>query len=137
MRVLLALLVIAAFTFFAAVGLWAFDAFSFREAVSLSVLYTGLGLVVFEVVFVLLSAVVLVGVWFACSPVGRLYAAGVALLLLCLLVSKLSESIPDSEKLFGMAVSSLVNLSMLGPVLMFMGYAVWYAIYGRYKEYGY
>lgn len=137
MKILLAMLVFAAFVFFAAVGLWAFDTFSFREAVSLSVLYTGFGLVVFEIVSVVFSAVVLIGIWFMCSPIGRLYAAGVSLLLMCLMVSKLSESIPEREELFGVSVSMLVNLSMLAPVLMFMGYAVWFIIHGRYKNYGY
>lgn len=137
MKTLLAMLVIAALVFFVAVGLWAFDTFSFREAVSLSVLYTGFGLVVFEIMSVVFSAVVLIGIWFMCSPLGRIYAAGVSLFLMCLLVSKLSESIPEREELFGVSVSMLVNLSMIAPVLMFMGYGAWFIIYGRYKAYGY
>lgn len=137
MKTLLVMSVIAALVFFVAVGLWAFDTFSFREAVSLSVLYTSFGLVVFEIMSVVFSAVVLIGIWFMCSPLGRLYAAGASLFLMCLLVSKLSESIPEREELFGVSVSILVNLSMIAPVLMFMGYGAWFITYGRYKAYDY
>ncbi|HDS2567760.1 TPA: hypothetical protein QHS83_004491 [Klebsiella pneumoniae subsp. pneumoniae] len=136
MKIIMAVLIVAALIFFTAVGLWAFDAFSFREAVKLSVLYTGFGFVVFEVLSVLFCAVVLGGVWLTCSPVGRIYAAGVVLFLISLCVSKISESIPDNERLLGMAVNELINLTMLVPAAMFMAYALWFVIAGRYKVYG-
>ena len=71
MKLIISVLSVVALFFFVAVGFWSFDGFSFREAVKLSVLYTGFGFVVFEVLSVLFFAVVLVGVWFACSPIGR------------------------------------------------------------------
>ena len=135
MKIIMAVLSIAALIFFTAIGLWAFDAFSFREAVKLSVLYTGFGFVVFEVLSVLFSAVVLVGVWLTCSPVSRIYTAGGVMFLISLCVSKISESIPDNERLLGVAIKELINLTMLVPVAMFMVYALWFAIVGRYKDY--
>ncbi|EOG1717636.1 hypothetical protein ACK3OH_004524 [Salmonella enterica] len=133
----MAVLSTAALIFFVAVGFWAFDVFSFREAVKLSVLYTGLGFVVFEVLYVLLSVVVLITVLSVSSPVGRLYAAGFMLFLMTLVISKLSASIPDSERLFGVAVNELVSFSMLVPVVMFMAYVLWFFTVGKYKNYDY
>ncbi|HAH4691396.1 TPA: hypothetical protein HH131_004121 [Escherichia coli] len=134
MKLIIAVLSVAALIFFVVVGFWSFDSFSFREAVKLSVLYTGFGFVVFEVLSVLFFAVVLVGVWFACSPIGRVYAAGGVLFIFSLFVSKISVSIPDSEQLFGLALNELINLAMLVPAAMFMAYALWFAIIGRYQD---
>lgn len=137
MKILFAMLIAGALVFFSAVCLWAFDAFSFREAVKTSIMLTGFGVVVFELLSVLFFAVVIVGVWFSCSPIGRLYAAGVAVFCFIMLTLKLSETIPQNLQLFGFGVKHLISISMLIPVFVYIGFAVWFIVIGRYKHYGY
>lgn len=137
MKIFYAMLLVGALVFFSAVGLWAFDAFSFREAVKTSILLTSFGVVVFELLSLLFFAVVIVGVWFACSPIGRLYAAGVVVFLFIMLTLKLSETIPQNLQLLGFGVKHVISISMLIPACVYMVFAVWFIVIGRYKHYPY
>ncbi|EEW5012289.1 hypothetical protein D8Y54_003858 [Escherichia coli] len=137
MKILLVILGVAALIFFSAVGLWVFDMFSFREAMKVSMIYTGFGFVIFEVLVIVFTTIVAVGVWLTSSPTGKVYATGVMLFLISLLMSRFTESIPAAAQLCGISTRLIFNISMLVPVIIYIAFALWYVVTGRFKQYGY
>ncbi|EDI0603385.1 hypothetical protein CC806_24765 [Salmonella enterica subsp. enterica serovar Braenderup] len=137
MKILLAILGVAALIFFSAVGLWVFDIFSFREAMKASIIFTGFSFVIFEALAIFFTIIVATGAWFASSPTGKVYATGIALFLMSLLMSRFTVSIPAAAQICGISARLIFNLSMLVPVVIYIAFALWYVVTGRFKHYGY